>query len=70
MGVRPRCLLTAADLGPGGYAVRRLGLLNLKTADKSALAEGAGEYPLLTDGFTNVFKGSPGRRNATRGVRP
>lgn len=33
------------------------GILNLCITDKGALAEGAGEYPLLDDGFTNVFKG-------------
>jgi S-DNA-T family DNA segregation ATPase FtsK/SpoIIIE len=33
----------------------------LKTwiADKGALEEGAGPYPLLTEGFTDVFKGLP-----------
>jgi len=33
------------------------GILNLWVADKGALAEGAGDYPLLDDGFTDVFKG-------------
>jgi S-DNA-T family DNA segregation ATPase FtsK/SpoIIIE len=35
------------------------GILDLWVADKGALAEGAGEYPLLHDGFTDVFKGVP-----------
>lgn len=35
------------------------GILKLWIADKGALAEGAGPYPLLTDGFADVFKGVP-----------
>lgn len=35
------------------------GILDLWVADKGALAEGAGPYPLLTDGATDVFKGVP-----------
>jgi DNA segregation ATPase FtsK/SpoIIIE, S-DNA-T family len=35
------------------------GVLNLWVADKGALAEGAGPYPLLDKGFTDVFKGVP-----------
>lgn len=35
------------------------GILDLWVADKGALAEGAGAYPLLEDGLTDVFKGVP-----------
>ncbi|WAL65604.1 cell division protein FtsK [Amycolatopsis cynarae] len=35
------------------------GILDLWVADKGALAEGAGPYPLLTDGAVDVFKGVP-----------
>ena len=35
------------------------GILDLWVADKGALEEGAGPYPLLTEGFTDVFKGVP-----------
>lgn len=35
------------------------GVLDLWVADKGALAEGAGPYPLLTDGAVDVFKGVP-----------
>ena len=35
------------------------GILKLWVADKGALAEGAGPYPLLTDGLVDVFKGVP-----------
>ncbi|WP_199441701.1 cell division protein FtsK [Umezawaea beigongshangensis] len=35
------------------------GILDLWIADKGALAEGAGPYPLLTDGAVDVFKGVP-----------
>lgn len=35
------------------------GILNLWVADKGALAEGAGPYPLLTEGVVDVFKGVP-----------
>lgn len=34
-------------------------LLRLWIADKGALEEGAGPYPLLEEGFTDVFKGLP-----------
>ncbi len=35
------------------------GILDLWVADKGALAEGAGAYPLLSDGVVDVFKGVP-----------
>jgi S-DNA-T family DNA segregation ATPase FtsK/SpoIIIE len=35
------------------------GILDLWIADKGALAEGAGPYPLLEDGLTDVFRGVP-----------
>ncbi|MFD0890190.1 hypothetical protein ACFQ08_37075, partial [Streptosporangium algeriense] len=35
------------------------GILDLWVADKGALAEGAGPYPLLTEGAVDVFKGVP-----------
>jgi S-DNA-T family DNA segregation ATPase FtsK/SpoIIIE len=35
------------------------GILNLWVADKGALAEGAGPYPLLTEGSADFFKGLP-----------
>ena len=35
------------------------GILNLWIADKGALAEGAGRYPLLDGGLVDVFKGVP-----------
>lgn len=35
------------------------GILDLWVADKGALAEGAGPYPLLSEGSTDVFKGVP-----------
>jgi len=35
------------------------GILDLWIADKGALAEGAGPYPLLDDGLVDVFKGVP-----------
>ena len=35
------------------------GVLDLWVADKGALAEGAGPYPLLSEGVTDVFKGVP-----------
>jgi len=35
------------------------GILDLWIADKGALAEGAGPYPLLDDGQVDVFKGAP-----------
>jgi DNA segregation ATPase FtsK/SpoIIIE, S-DNA-T family len=34
-------------------------MLKLWIADKGALEEGAGPYPLLAEGFTDVFKGVP-----------
>lgn len=43
------------------------GILDLWIADKGALAEGAGPYPLLTEGVVDVFKGVPFGRNL-RGV--
>jgi S-DNA-T family DNA segregation ATPase FtsK/SpoIIIE len=39
------------------------GILDLWIADKGALAEGAGPYPLLEDGVTDFFKGVPFGRN-------
>jgi S-DNA-T family DNA segregation ATPase FtsK/SpoIIIE len=39
------------------------GILDLWVADKGALAEGAGLYPLLDDGHVDVFKGVPFGRN-------
>jgi DNA segregation ATPase FtsK/SpoIIIE, S-DNA-T family len=39
------------------------GILDLWIADKGALADGAGPYPLLHDGVTDVFKGVPFGRN-------
>ena len=38
------------------------GILDLWIADKGALAEGAGEYPLLGGGLVDVFKGVPAGR--------
>lgn len=35
------------------------GILDLWIADKGALAEGAGPYPLLAEGLVDVFKGVP-----------
>ncbi|MBK1784552.1 cell division protein FtsK [Prauserella cavernicola] len=35
------------------------GILDVWVADKGALAEGAGEYPLLSEGAVDVFKGVP-----------
>jgi S-DNA-T family DNA segregation ATPase FtsK/SpoIIIE len=35
------------------------GILKLWVADKGALAEGAGPYPLLNEGLVDVFKGVP-----------
>lgn len=35
------------------------GIMDLWIADKGALAEGAGEYPLLDEGFTDIWKGFP-----------
>lgn len=35
------------------------GLLDVWIADPGALKEGAGPYPLLTDGFVDVFRGAP-----------
>lgn len=35
------------------------GILDLWIADKGALAEGAGPYPLLDDGMVDVFRGVP-----------
>jgi S-DNA-T family DNA segregation ATPase FtsK/SpoIIIE len=39
------------------------GILDLWVADKGALAEGAGHYPLLDGGLTDVFKGVPAGKN-------
>lgn len=38
------------------------GILDLWVADKGALAEGAGPYPLLEEGLVDVFKGIPAGR--------
>lgn len=57
-----------ADLATGLYRAAKevwpttgseAGILDLWVADKGALAEGAGDYPLLSDGVTDVFKGVP-----------
>ena len=57
-----------ADLATGLYRLAKevwpvtgdeAGILDLWIADKGALNEGAGPYPLLGDGFTDVFKGLP-----------
>ena len=57
-----------ADLAAGVYRLAKevwpttgseAGILDLWIADKGALADGAGPYPLLGDGFTDVFKGLP-----------
>ena len=42
------------------------GILDLWIADKGALAEGAGPYPLLDEGLVDVFKGGAVRQDATR----
>jgi S-DNA-T family DNA segregation ATPase FtsK/SpoIIIE len=39
------------------------GILDLWVADKGALAEGAGEYPLLDRGHVDIFRGVPFGRN-------
>jgi S-DNA-T family DNA segregation ATPase FtsK/SpoIIIE len=57
-----------ADLATGLYRQAKevwpttgdeAGILDLWIADKGALAEGAGPYPMLEAGFTDVFKGVP-----------
>lgn len=57
-----------ADLATGLYRQAKevwpttgaeAGILDLWVADKGALAEGAGPYPLLTEGFTDFFKPVP-----------
>ena len=57
-----------ADLATGVYRLAKevwpvtggeAGILDLWIADKGALEEGAGPYPLLGGGFTDVFKGLP-----------
>lgn len=57
-----------ADLATGLYRAAKevwpttgseAGILDLWVADKGALAQGAGPYPLLSDGVTDVFKGVP-----------
>lgn len=57
-----------ADLATGLYRAAKevwpttgseAGILDLWVADKGALAEGAGPYPLLADGVVDVFKGVP-----------
>ena len=57
-----------ADLATGLYRAAKevwpktgteAGILDLWIADKGALAEGAGPYPLLTEGVVDVFKGVP-----------
>lgn len=57
-----------ADLASGLYRLAKevwpttgseAGILDLWCADKGALEEGAGPYPLLDDGFADVFKGAP-----------
>jgi DNA segregation ATPase FtsK/SpoIIIE, S-DNA-T family len=57
-----------ADLATGLYRLAKevwpstgaeAGILDLWVADKGALAEGAGPYPLLDEGTTDVFRGVP-----------
>lgn len=57
-----------ADLATGLYRQAKevwpstgeeAGILDLWVADKGALVEGAGPYPLLDDGVTDVFRGVP-----------
>ncbi|MCW2764910.1 MAG: cell division FtsK/SpoIIIE [Nocardioides sp.] len=57
-----------ADLATGLYRLAKEvwpttgseeGILDLWVADKGALAEGAGPYPLLVEGVVDVFKGVP-----------
>lgn len=57
-----------ADLATGLYRAAKevwpttgneAGILDLWVADKGALAEGAGPYPLLSEGTVDVFKGVP-----------
>jgi len=57
-----------ADLATGLYRAAKevwpttgseAGIVDLWVADKGALAEGAGPYPLLADGSVDVFKGVP-----------
>lgn len=57
-----------SDLATGLYRLAKevwpttgdeAGILDLWVADKGALAEGAGEYPLLDDGVVDVFDGVP-----------
>lgn len=57
-----------ADLASGLYRLAKevwpstgseAGVLDLWVADKGALNEGAGPYPLLEDGLVDVFKGAP-----------
>lgn len=57
-----------ADLATGLYRLSKevwpttgseAGVVDLWIADKGALAEGAGPYPLLESGFTDFFKGVP-----------
>ena len=57
-----------ADLATGLYRAAKevwpttgseAGILDLWVADKGALAEGAGPYPLLTEGSVDAFKGAP-----------
>src|SRR5690606_14651006 len=61
-----------ADLAAGLHRLARevwpttgseAGVLDLWVADKGALAEGAGPYPLLESGTVDVFKGVPFGRN-------
>lgn len=47
----------AKEVWPGTGAEEAI--LKIWIADKGALAEGAGPYPLLAEGFTDVFKGVP-----------
>lgn len=63
-----RVIVRRADLAAGLYRAAKetwpttgdeAGILDLWVADKGALAEGAGAYPLLSGGFTDVFKGVP-----------
>lgn len=63
-----RIALRRADLATGLHRLAKevwpstgseAGILDLWVADKGALAEGAGPYPLLESGFADVFKGVP-----------
>jgi S-DNA-T family DNA segregation ATPase FtsK/SpoIIIE len=63
-----RVAIRRADLATGLHRLAKevwpttgaeAGILDLWIADKGALAEGAGSYPLLESGATDIFKGLP-----------